>query len=557
METSPEADTDMSVSHVGVLSTTLTLRPRVSQEGRENGKKVHKVSLVNSSNTTDGSPLYTHAVDGFENEVGNDGVDSGARLKTSDDWKSKYEVYRAFETDSSSSEADRQQSEVSSGTYLYSSPSSSSEYEPSVRSSLSFSSEREWETLPSAVSLDTAGSHGNSTWWNARSEVQVSSENQTGGRSWAGLAEPAGESEVKREGGFTNTYSLYSTDETDNGFLSGVFKATRVDLSPTDAEPETPTLTSPHDMDTLVDTLKSMPRPVRHRSLRGSSSLGFLSLPPIVEDAGSSAALGANVPGISGPIPPVPAKPLNSLPPDLGLNWSTTKDMRSPLAMMSMLKEQQGQDSQGRTIILPQRASALSSLVMRRGSLPNINVEEEPKVNGLFGTSRLDNSLLFSSYRSEQTEENGKPSGQRSLFRAASLPEVSAGNEYLSKISKAPDSLGSSGSTYELSYLTSPPSSLPGLTETSCISRSPLVIHSPTSESPTSNNTPSAFHNFSPESQMKPPSLQWNLSAGTSSIGSPVHNGIGNNPGVTREPGPDRNLLAKYKAFPDAYVSRI
>ncbi|XP_017307578.2 beta/gamma crystallin domain-containing protein 2 [Ictalurus punctatus] len=309
-------------------------------------------------------------------------------------------------------------------------------------------------------------------------------------------------------------------------------------------------------MDTLVDTLKSMAPPVRHRSLRSTSSLPFSSLPPIVEDATTPAAPGIEVSGISSPTSPPPAEPFNSLPPDLGLNWSTSKEMRSPLAMMSMLKEQQGQDAQGRSLILPSRASALSSIVMRKNSLPNLNLEEGSQVNGFIRTSRLDHSLLFSNYRSEQKEENGKPSGHRSLFRAASLPEVNSGHDYQSMFSKGTDTLGSAGSSYELSFLTSSPSSLPGLTETSHFSRNPLVIHSPTPESPTSNNTPPVLHSLSSEPPVKPPSLQRSLSIGTSSHELPVHNGVRNNFGVIQEPGPDRNLLAKYKAFPDAYLTK-
>lgn len=554
VETCPESDTDMSVSHVGVLSTTLTLRPKVSQEGREDSKKVHKVSLVNNSSTTNTSVFHRRVVDEFDNGVRNDTVDSGTRLETVGDWKPGHAEYRVFEGESRSYLTDRLESEVSGSTHLYSSLSSSSEYEPTAHSSLSFSSEQEWKTLPLAVSLDTACSHGNTTWWNARSEVQVNSESQTGGRSWAGLAEPAGESEVKRDGEITNTDSHYRTEETD-GVFSGVFKATRVELSPTDTDLETSILTSPHDMETLVDTLKNMAPPIRHRPLRNTSSLPFSSLPPIVEDATSTAALA--VASISTPTSPAAAEPPKSLPPDLGLHWSTSKDMRSPLTMMAMLKEQQGQDPQGRSPILPARASALSSIVMCKSSLPNLNLDEGSQVNGIFGTSRLDRSLLFSSYRSEQTEENRKQSGHRSLFRAASLPEISSGHDYLNKISKGLDSLESTGSTYELSFLKSQPSSLPGLTENSRISRGPLVIHSPTTESPISNNTPPVLHILSTESLVKPPSLQQTLSIGVSPVESPVHNGIRNHFNVSQEPGPDRNLLAKYKAFPDAYVSSL
>lgn len=545
----PESDTDMSVSHVGVLSTTLTLRPKVSHEGRDINKKVHKVSLVNNSSTTNSSVLHGHDVDEIENGVKYDAVDEGTRLEV-EDWKPKY---RYFEGESRSFLADSSEHEVSGSTHLYSSHSGSLEYKPNVHSSLSFSSEQKWETLPSAVSLDTDGNYRNTTWWNVRSEVQESDERQTGGRSWAGLAE---ESEVKGEGGITNTDSLYSADETD-GFLSGVFKATLVELSPTEPEPEA--IPSPHDMDTFIDTLKSMAPPVRHRPLRNSTSLPFSSLPPIVEDTTSHSIHGTEGSGVSRLASPTSAQPQNILPLDLGLSWSKSKDMRSPLAMMSMLKEQQSQDLQGRPLTLAPRASALSSMYMRKNSLPNLSLEEGTQVNSILGTSRLDHSLLFSSYRSEQKEDNSKSSGQRTLYRAASLPEVTSGHDYLSRVSKAPDSLGSAGSTYELSFLTSPPSSLSGSIETSRISKSPLIISSPTAESPTSIFTPPVLHSLSPESPVKPQSLQLNLDIGTASfgsVGSPVHNGFGNF-GVASQPGPDRNLLVKYKAFPDAYVSSV
>ncbi|KAF5891860.1 serine-rich adhesin for platelets-like, partial [Clarias magur] len=535
VETCPESDTDMSASHVGVLSTTFTLRPKVSQKEREESKKVHKVSLVRDSSATNSSELHEGFGDEFKNGITSDTVDGRTRFE---EWNPRHNEYHDFESRSLTA---RSENEVSGGTHLYSSFSSSSEYEPNVHSSLSFSSEQEWEPLPSAVSLDTAaGSPGNSTWWNAKSEVQVNSASETGGRSWEGLAE---ESEVKSDRGITNTDSDYSTDETD-GFFSGIFKATRVDLSSSDTDPEPPTVSSPHEIDTLVDTLKNMAPPVRHRPQRGSS-LPFLSLPPIVEDATSTAAFEDFK--TSHPTSPGPAEPHNSLPPDLGFSWTTPKDMFSPLTMMSMLREQQGQDPQGRSVTLPQRASALSSIVMRKSSLPNLNLDEGTQANGFIGSSRLDSSLLFSNYRSEQKDESGK----RSLFRAASLPEVSSGNDYLSKLSKAPDSLVLSGSTHDLTFLTSPPSSLPGVIESSRMSKSPLVIHSPTSESPTSSSTPSVLHSPSPESSFKPPSLQRSLS-----IGSPVHNGFENNFGFTQETGLDRNLLVKYKAFPDAYLTK-
>ncbi|TTV09638.1 hypothetical protein Baya_16395 [Bagarius yarrelli] len=200
-------NTDMSVSHVGVLSTTFTLRPKVSREGREDSKKVHKVSLVNkSTTTTNNSVIHESNVKEIENGVNNDSVDAGTRLVPVDDWKLTPSKYRVFDRELRSFSADSSASESTGNTHLYSSYSNSSGYKPTARSALSFSSEREWETLPSAVSVDTAGSQGNTTWRNVWSEVQESGVSQTGGRSWAGLSK---ESEVKRQGEITNTDSRY------------------------------------------------------------------------------------------------------------------------------------------------------------------------------------------------------------------------------------------------------------------------------------------------------------------------------------------------------------
>ncbi|XP_037400787.1 beta/gamma crystallin domain-containing protein 2 [Pygocentrus nattereri] len=234
------------------------------------------------------------------------------------------------------------------------------------------------------------------------------------------------------------------------------------------------------------------------------------------------------------------------------------KDMRSPLTMM---KEQQSSELLTRNVILPSRASAISSIVMRKSSLPDLNLENGTQVDGggLFGTSRLDHSLIFSSYRSEK-EDNGN----RSLFRTASLPEVNSGLDRLSMPPKATDPLGSGMSRLErLSFLTSPPGSHTGLNEPSRISVSPSFLNSSTTESSTLNNTPprslELYHSLSPESPVKhptPPSLQRSLSAEGSSTGLPVFNDVMRGFGVGQEPGPERNLVAKYRAFPDAYLTK-
>uniref|UniRef100_A0A8B9JQE7 Beta/gamma crystallin 'Greek key' domain-containing protein n=1 Tax=Astyanax mexicanus TaxID=7994 RepID=A0A8B9JQE7_ASTMX len=400
--------------------------------------------------------------------------------------------------------------------------------------------------------------------------VESSSESDsemTGGRRrWEEPVTPAG------EGGITNTGSDSHAQQTEqsDSYFSGVFKATRVELpsSPTDAlpdlDPDTSMPASPHDMDTLLDTLKSMGPPVRHRTLRNSSSQPFSSLPPIVEDAPSP----SSVP-LSSPTSPEP-KPLSSLPPDLGLNWSSMKDMRSPLTMM---KEQQASELSSRSLILPSRASTISSIVMRKSSLPDLTSEDGSLTNGggsLLGPSRLDHSLIFSSYRSEhdgsQGSQDGKALGSRSLFRTASLPEVSSSLDRLSMPPKSIEQLGSGTSRFDrLSFLTSPPGSLTGLNEMSSrMSVSPSFLqNNATVESPTFNHTPPSslelFRTLSPESPVKhqpPPSLQRSLSSEGHSAGSPVFNGAMRGFGAPQEQAPERNFVAKYRAFPDAYLTK-
>ncbi|XP_066498861.1 beta/gamma crystallin domain-containing protein 1 [Hoplias malabaricus] len=501
------SDSEMS-SGVRVLSTTFTLRPRASVEDRGDGKRFHKVSLV-SSNSSE--------MDSSENGLTYEGETRGASYET---WETQRENFRSYNPSVAGSE-------IRSGHSVYASSS-----EPHTHpSSSSFSS----ESPPSSVSMDTTD---NFTWGNLRSEVRE----EESGWSVEELPTPGRE----RERGITNTGSGSHALESD-GFLSGVFKATRVELpsSPTEPEPEPepdsesdPSMpTSPHDMDTLLDTLKSMGPPVRHRPVR-NSGIQFSSLPPIVEDA----SILSSAP-VSSPTSPVPKDSFTSLPPDLGLNWSTMKDMRSPLAM---LKEQHGLDLPGRSLILPSRVSSIGSLLNRKGSLPELSQDDSPQVN--FGSSRLDHSLLFSSYRSE---ENGKAYEPRSLFRAASLPEVSSGFERISVPPKALDAFNPGTSRLErLSFLTSPPGSLSGLTDSPRVSVSPL--------SPTFNHTaPQNLDLYqapaeSPFRHPAPPSLQRSLSGG-SNDGSPIYNDI--HRGFGPELVPERHYT-KYRAFPDAYLTK-
>uniref|UniRef100_A0A668ASC0 PR domain containing 1b, with ZNF domain n=1 Tax=Myripristis murdjan TaxID=586833 RepID=A0A668ASC0_9TELE len=137
-------------------------------------------------------------------------------------------------------------------------------------------------------------------------------------------------------------------DDSSSSVYSGVFKATRVELV---TDPSTPSSSpvSPDvgscDMDTLVDTLKSMGPSQRTRSLRGNSQILISALPPIEEDKPTPAT--SNIPNTTSPTnsPPAPGAPpeapngLYTLPPDLGLNWSIPKDKRSPIDLMKQSQQ--------------------------------------------------------------------------------------------------------------------------------------------------------------------------------------------------------------------------
>ncbi|XP_073788057.1 uncharacterized protein crybg2 isoform X2 [Danio rerio] len=324
---------------------------------------------------------------------------------------------------------------------------------------------------------------------------------------------------------------------------SEVFQAMRVELhhSPTSTEP--PLLNS--EMDNLVDTLKSMDRPLRQRVQRAPSNAPFSSLPPIEEDAPVS----PSITPLSPPFSPVhePKSMLNgSSGLDFGFNWSSTKDMRSPLTMM---KEQQFGDAQNRGLSLPLRASALSSIVMRRSSLNDLSPEDgsaKPLINGASSSSRLENSFFF------QPSENGASS--RSIFRAASLPDIGSGADRISSAAKSTDSLV--GSRFErFSYLTSPSNSLSGIAEASRISVAPFAqSQSAESQSFSHKSTSELYRSLPSETLLKsPPSLSIQRSSSLDG-GFLINDNLQVN--QKPEPEPERNLLLKYRAFPDAYLTK-
>ncbi|XP_026870228.2 beta/gamma crystallin domain-containing protein 2 [Electrophorus electricus] len=517
---------------------TLMLSPRVGLAERDSLQTVHKVSLVGDC-TDSSKPLLSSAQENGLKGAGSELANVGRFLS---------EDFHSILEESDSPPAKRSDTMLVNSTYTHSSVSSTKR-EPVLFASHSFPPEK---APPSAVSLDTASSPGNGSCWNVRSEVQQGSESEAGRRSWAEFAAPAGGRGKGSETGITNAGSgsyaqlAESGSEYDDDFFTGIFTATRVELpaSPTDTDPD-PDL----NMEALVDTLRSMESPSRNRTMQRASTQPFSSLPPIREDIPSPVSAPASS-------PTVPKETSISLPLDLGLNWSVTKDMRSPFTMMKGKLDSEGK---GRTIILPSRASAISSIVMRKG-LPDLSVEEGAHLNGgsFLGTSRLDNSLLFSGYRPDQPDGIGKASSQRTLFRTASLPDVNQDHERLSGPPKGLDLLGSGVSRYDrLSFLTSPSHSLTGAAEQSRISRAPLFLHSPTMEVAALTSAPlPGLPLDAPVKYPTPPSLQRSLSSEGTSIRTPVCNDIGMDFGKSQEPKPERQFVTKYRAFPDAYRTK-
>ncbi|XP_026145633.1 uncharacterized protein crybg2 [Carassius auratus] len=535
-ETETGSDTDMS-SGVAVLSTKLS-RPSSSREGREDTMVVRKVSLVSPDK---------------EGTFGSYGtpLDSVRLRDQSEPSKASPELERRWKSLHSSSEEQQSSFTANSDNTFTESPYlRSSQLTPSNVKGVYTSHFRSHETQPTAFSSETDGSLDRSNWKVRESEDCQSSESYTGRRSWEELNLPVareGEQEIRKtvfdsQAHFDSPLMIVEADDSD------VFQATRVELipSPTDPEPEPLSSPSISEMDNLVDTLKSMERPVRQRVQRTPSNTPFSSLPPIDEDA-----------PISPPTPLSPRTPISpftepkllngvsSMPLDIGFNWSTPKDMRSPLTMM---KEQQLGETQNRGLSLPLRASALSSIVMRRGSLNDLSPEESP-TKGLSngGSSRLENSFFF------QPTENGKASN-RSIFRAASLPEISPSYERISSATNGSDTL--LGSRFErFSHLTSPSNSLSGIAETSRISMAPPVQHNSQDTSSFDHMSPMELYRSLPSETLLKNSQPLGLQRSSSLDGGFLINDTKSFQ-VDKKPEPEQNLLLKYRAFPDAYLTK-
>ncbi|XP_034747985.1 uncharacterized protein crybg2 [Etheostoma cragini] len=408
--------------------------------------------------------------------------------------------------------------------------------------------------------------------------------------------------------------SVKEGDDSDSDSFTGLFKATLVELvsdpaAPPCTPPPSPDEDSPSqfDMDNLVDTLKSMGPSLRPRNmgLRGPPPVLVSSLPPIVEDAPITVT-----PDIPVSLTNTPKKMestvnsaeslagLYTLPADLGLKKNFQRDTRSPLEMMKLSQQDQQQPGT-KGLNLPLRASATNSLVMRKSSDSTPEELKSPVLNGngLLPSSRLDNSFIFGSHRSasiDQTLENGK--AHVPLFRTGSLPETGPLSD---RISQGPKELGENGTGTEpagsrferLSFLLNSSStslgSLTGAEEGKArMSQPPLlgIGSPPSSNSPARLLSPTGSIDLqlpftttdSPLSTYgKTQGIGTGTFVGTGPLGSPIlqrnfsgegtvgiqktsmFNSInGGSQFQSQELESERNLVSKYRAFPDAYLTK-
>ncbi|XP_044192441.1 uncharacterized protein crybg2 [Thunnus albacares] len=609
---------DKMYSGFSRLSTSLFMRNSSPLKEDDSKNRFRKVSLVNEVDTTevnqdivDFSRTSTAVTESNESDIG-----SEYRWRNKFEGVSQYKPYRPEE----SSFSDSLSYKIPDTNISASSFSSSSDvleaiaYKPhsSVSSTSSSPSPEEHIILGNRLSDRTV--------YLSRESEPVGEPKDECRRSFVEQEEPAapaGEREGQREGeaeseriksrwdshqlpvsGFPSVHqtSRDTTEDDESSHFTGVFKAMRVELvsdpaAPLSTPPASPNIDSPHqlDMESLVDTLKNMGPSQRPRGmgLRGPPQVLHSSLPPIDEDVPSSSNIHTsptsltNEMGATG----IPNKSLNglyTLPADLGLKRSTSRDTRSPLELM---KQNQEQQPGARGLTLPLRASATNSVVMRKSSDSSPEDLKSPSLNGNGilqspgPSSRLDNSSIFGSYRSpskDQTLENGM--APRSLFRTGSLPETGLSNDRMSMGRKELSELGtgtdSAGSRFErFSFLLNSSSSASGSSngaeDTSARMSWPpsLSISSP----PSSKSSTSSIDFHRPFTTTDSSSLsmfgqtqgmgilQRSLSNdGTvgiqqTSLFSSLHGG---SQLQSKEPEPERNLASKYRAFPDAYLTK-
>ncbi|XP_058474843.1 uncharacterized protein LOC131447238 [Solea solea] len=595
------------------LSTKLTINTSSPPKEDDFKQRFHKVSLIPEAGSRD-------TVDFSGTSAESNGTVVGSEYR----WRNRFDVasqYRPYNEEDSSDSPSYRTSSFTSSTSPSSLPGATS-YSSLLNSSSFSSSAEEHPTLGDRLSDKT--------------RVYVSQESETAGeqplgewrrRSLVEQEEPAAPAGVREERGresesewiksrwdsqeqpaSLHTDTVRADDDDESSQFTGLFKATLVQLvcepaAPPSTPPASPDADSSNrsEMDSLVDTLKNMGPSFRPRGVGPRAAPPGLvsSLPPIVEDASSP---------INPGLPASLTKTLETtgtdseaqngiytLPPDLGLKRSFIRDSRSPLELM---KEQQP-GARGPT--LPLRSSATNSVVIRNSSDSSTEDGTSTAMNGngvlspTHTASRLDNSIIFTRFRSpslDQTGDNDRVS--RPLYRTSSLPDTGPLSERMNAGPKELTEAGAGkdlpGSRFErLSILMNSSSSSSGsLTNTedngARMSRPPQLGFGspPSSNSPTRllsptgsidlhrsfTTTDSPLSMFGSGQAMGAglgggspgtPVLQRSFSS-DGSIGvqqSPMFNSFhGGSPFQSKEPEPDRNLISKYRAFPDAYLTK-
>lgn len=250
-----------------------------------------------------------------------------------------------------------------------------------------------------------------------------------------------------------------------------------------------------------------------------------------------------------------------------------------------------------RGLNLPLRASTLNSIVVKKSSdssedlkAPVLNGNEVPPspIKG----SRLDHSVLFGNYKSssstDKTQENGR--ARQTIYRTMSLPDIDHKSAGLKEQGDPGAGADAGGSRFErISFLmnssSSSSGSLTGVEDLKTrMSRPPSLSMGspPASLSPTRLLSPTGsidlhrpFTNTDSPLSMFSQTPQMGVGVGSGTVGAPIlqrslssdaavgvqnslfSNVHGKSQFQSQAAEPDRNLVSKYRAFPDAYVSNI
>ncbi|XP_033980504.1 beta/gamma crystallin domain-containing protein 1 [Trematomus bernacchii] len=578
------------------LSTKLSLNSSSLPEEDDATLKYRKVSLITEANTTEDSQ--------------DTATDTGSEYR----WKNKFDGVSQYTpyTKESSSYSDSPSYRMSnsySSTYSSSDLPEASAYKHLSAASSSLSSEdrygsrltdrsriyRSYESEPAEAPKDEWRRSLVEEEEPAAPAMEREAESERIKSGWDSQQLPSS-SFTSTQQSTQDTVDSFQDEDDDSFRFTGVFKATLVELvSEPAARPSTPPASpdpdSPYqiDMDSLVDTLKNMGPSLRPRNtgLRGPPPVLLSSLPPINEDTPTPIAF--DMPDFSrSPTKKMeamgnPAESIKvnyTLPADLGLKRNSPRDTRSPLELLKQNQQEQ-QPPGSKMLNLPLRASATNSQVMRTSFDSSPEELKSPMLNGNgFNSpsgigSRLDNSLIFKNHRLssiDQTMENGK--AHRPLFRTGSLPDTGLSNDRISmghkKLGEPGTEVG--GSRFErLSFLlNSSSSSLSGAEDpNSRMSRPPLLgIGSPTSSnSPTRLLSPTGSIDLqrpynTPNSPLFKFGQTQGFGAGTGALGNPIlqrsfssDGGMGGYQ-ARQEMEPEMNLVPKYRAFPDAYLTK-